>query len=85
MGSEGSEDDLPSRTGPGKIVNRYDAVELTTAVDGAAVLADMAGAVAPADLAGTDFRLLLRCIPRPLILRVILQLSVPVDSGALLA
>ena len=52
VGSEGSEDDLPSRTGPGQIVKRYDAVELTTAVDGATTLADIAGAVAPADLAG---------------------------------
>ena len=48
-------DDLLSRTGPGKIVKRRDAVGLTTAVAGAATLAEIAGiATAPADLAGTD-------------------------------
>ena len=37
-----------------KIVKRCDAVELTTVVDGATSLADIAGAVAPADFAKTD-------------------------------
>ena len=53
-GSDGSGDNLPSRTGPGKIAKRCDAVDLTTAVAGAAALADIAGAVAPVDLGGTD-------------------------------
>ena len=53
-GSDGSGDDLPSRTGPGKIIRRCDAVELTTAVDGATALANITGAVAPADLDETN-------------------------------
>ena len=52
-GSDGGIDDLPSRTGPGKIVKR-DAVGLTTAVDGAATRTEITGAAAPADLAGTE-------------------------------
>ena len=52
VGSEGSGDDLPSQTEPEKIVKRCDAVELTTAVDGATSLVNIAGAVA--DLAETD-------------------------------
>ena len=50
-GSDGSVDDLPPRTGPEKIVKRRDAVGLTTAMDGAATIAEIAGAAAPADLA----------------------------------
>ena len=53
-GSDGSGDNLPSRTGPGKIVRRCDAVVPTTAVAGATALADIVGAVAPVDLARTD-------------------------------
>ena len=52
-GSDGS-GDLPSRTGPGKIVIRCDAVVPTTAEAGAAALADIAGAVASVDLARAD-------------------------------
>ena len=55
-GSDGGGDYLPSRTGPDKIVIRCDAVVPTTAEAGAAALADIAGAVAPANLAGTMFR-----------------------------
>ena len=53
-GSDVGGDYLPSRTGPEKIVIRCDAVVPTTAEAGAAALADIAGAVAPSDLAGTD-------------------------------
>ena len=53
-GSDGGGDYLPSRTEPEKIVIRCDAVVPTTAEAGAAALADIAGAVAPVDLAGTD-------------------------------
>ena len=53
-GSDGSGDYLPSRTGPGKIVIRCNAMVPTTADAGAAALAYIAGAVAPVDLAGTD-------------------------------
>ena len=49
---DGGVEDLLSRTG--RIVKRRDAVGLTTAVAGAATLAEVAGAVAPADPAGTD-------------------------------
>ena len=47
-------DDFLSRTGPGEILNRRDAVELTTAVAGAATLAKITGPVASADPTGTD-------------------------------
>ena len=50
-GSDGGGDYLPSRTGPGNIAIRCDAVVPTTAEAGAAALADIAGAVAPVDLA----------------------------------
>ena len=53
-GSDGGGDYLPSRTGPGNIVIPCDAVVPTTAEAGAAALADIAGAVAPVDLAGTN-------------------------------
>ena len=53
-GSDGRRDFLPSRTGPGGIVIRCDAVVLTAAEAGAAALADIAGAVAPVDFAGTN-------------------------------
>ena len=53
-GLDGGGDYLPSQTGPGKIVIRCDAVVPTTAEAGAATLADIAGAVAPVDLAGTN-------------------------------
>ena len=53
-GSHGGGDYLPSRTGPGQIVIRCDDVVPTTAEAGAAALADIAGAVAPVDLARTD-------------------------------
>ena len=52
--SDSSIDDLPSWTGPGKIIRRRDAVGSTTAVDGAAVLIEIAGPSAPADFARTD-------------------------------
>ena len=52
--SDGSGNYLPSRTGPEKIPIRCDAVVPTTAEAGAAALADIAGAVAPVDLAGVD-------------------------------
>ena len=47
-------DDFLSRTGPGKIVNRRNAVGVTTAVAGVATLAEIAGPVASADPAGTN-------------------------------
>ena len=53
-GSGGSGNNLPSQTGPENIVIRCDAVVPTTTDAGAAALADIAGAVAPVDLAGTD-------------------------------
>ena len=60
---------------PKGVFGRTDAVVSTTAVTGAASPTDFAGAVAPADLAGTDVpavgrnsRLLLRCIPRPMVI-----------------
>ena len=53
-GSDGSRDYLPSRTRPGKIVKRCDAVVPTTAVAGAAALANIAGVVVPVDTAGTS-------------------------------
>ena len=49
VGLDGGGDFLLSRTGPGSIVIRCDAVVSTAA----AALADIAGAVAPVDLAGT--------------------------------
>ena len=45
-GSDGRRDFLPSRTGPGSIVIRCDAVVPTAAEAGAVALADIAGAVA---------------------------------------
>ena len=53
-GSDGIGDYLPSRTGPGKIAIRCDAVVPTTAEVWAAALADTAGAVALVDRAGTN-------------------------------
>ena len=41
--SDGGIDDLPSRTGPGKIIRRRDAVGLTTAVDGAEASSKLPG------------------------------------------
>ena len=53
-GSDGSRDFLPSRTGPGSIIIRCDAVVPTTAEAGAAALADLAGTNVPA-VAGMKF------------------------------
>ena len=53
-GSDGDGDFLPSHTGPGSIVIRCDASVWTAAEAGAAALANIAGAVAPVDLAGTN-------------------------------
>ena len=50
-GSDSSGDYIPSRRRHGEIVRRCDAVVPTTAVAGAAALADIAAA--PVDLAGT--------------------------------
>ena len=55
VGSDGGGDFLPSHTGPGSIVIRGDTVVPTAAEAGASALADIAGAVAPVDLAGTNF------------------------------
>ena len=52
--SDGSIDELPSRTGPGKIIGRREAVGSTTAVEGVAALIGIAGQAAPA-VAGTRF------------------------------
>ena len=54
-GSHGSGDCVPSRRKDGEIVGRCDAGVPTTAVAGAAALADIAGAAAPVDLAGMKF------------------------------
>ena len=91
-GSDGGGNCVPSRRRHGEIVRRCDALVPTTAVAGVAALADIAGAAAPVDLAETDvpaaarmkFSAFARCIPRLLMMRVILQSSVLVDSGALL-
>ena len=53
-GSDGGGDFLPSRTGPGSIGVRCDAVASTANEAGGVALADIAGAVAPVDLAGTN-------------------------------
>ena len=53
-GSDGSGNFIPSRERHGGIVQRSDAVVSTTAVAGAAALADFAGAPTPADHARTD-------------------------------
>ena len=53
-GSAGGGDCVPSRRKHGEIVGRCDAGVPTTAVAGAAALADMSGAAAPVDLAGMD-------------------------------
>ena len=52
--SDGSIDELPSRTGPGKNIGRREAVGSTTAVVGAAALIGIAVQAAPA-IAGTRF------------------------------
>ena len=53
-GSDGSGNYVPSRQKHGGIAKRSDAVVSTTAMAGAAALADFAGASAPVDLTGTD-------------------------------
>ena len=53
-GSDGSGNCVPSWEVHGGVVGQYDAAVSTTAVAGAASMADFAGAVAPADLARTD-------------------------------
>ena len=50
--SDGCIEELPSQTGPGKIVRRREAVESTTAVEGAATPFGIAGQAVPA-VAGT--------------------------------
>ena len=77
VGLDGGGDFHPSRTGSRVI--RCDAAVSTAAEAGAAAIADIAGTTA-----GTNSRPLSRYIPRLLTMRVILQLSVPIDSGALL-
>ena len=52
--SDGSIDDVPSQTGPGKIIRQRDAVGSTTAVDRTAALIEIAGPAAPANFSGTD-------------------------------